>query len=135
MSHLISHKGYHATRIEQDEDGVYWGLVADLSADVIQFEGKTLEEAHQSFRDSVDDYLESCAKLGHEADKPFNGELTLKLDTHLHRELVRHARRESINFDDFVTEALQQACQQKPKAESEQQGRKRQARQAPASSP
>ena len=45
------------------ETGLIRGMVIN-TRDVITFHGKTVEEAQQAFRDSVDDYLEFCASLG-----------------------------------------------------------------------
>lgn len=36
----------------------------DNTRDTITFFGKTVDEAAQAFRDSVDDYLAYCAELG-----------------------------------------------------------------------
>ncbi|MEX0779206.1 MAG: hypothetical protein WD491_02155 [Balneolales bacterium] len=39
--------------------------------DVITFQGKSVEELEQAFRDSIDDYLEYYRQRGEEPDKPF----------------------------------------------------------------
>jgi len=38
--------------------------------DVVTFEGETVEEVQQAFRDSVDDYLAFCAERNEEPEKP-----------------------------------------------------------------
>ena len=46
-----------------------FGRVIDMK-DVITFKGTTVDEIRQAFHDSVDDYLEFCAQLGKEPERP-----------------------------------------------------------------
>lgn len=56
---MLTYKGYHG-KVEFDEEaGLFHGEVVDLR-DVITFQGKSVEELEQAFRDSIDDYLEFC---------------------------------------------------------------------------
>lgn len=64
----VEHKGYTGM-VHYDGEGPYYGDV-DKIPDVVTFEGKTLEEAKKAFCDSVDDYLDFCASLGEEPNKP-----------------------------------------------------------------
>jgi len=60
----MTHRGYAATLIElNDESGTISGEVA-LARGATTFEGRTVAEAAQAFRDSVDDYLAICAEHG-----------------------------------------------------------------------
>ena len=45
--------------------------------DVITFQGTCVDELRQAMADSVDDYLEFCAELGREPEKPFSGNTVL----------------------------------------------------------
>lgn len=56
---IVEYKGYRA-EIEARE-GTFAGRVLDL-ADVVTFEGATIEEAEQAFRDSLDDYIAFLAE-------------------------------------------------------------------------
>jgi len=64
------YKGYIG-KIDTDEqilgDNIIFGKVINIDA-VITFRGNTDEEAEQSFKDSVDAYLEFCKELGEEPD-------------------------------------------------------------------
>ena len=83
--------------------------VLDLR-DVITFQGKSVEEIEQAFRDSVDDYLEFCEQRGEEPDKPFSGRLMLRLPPHLHRKVYVSALREGKSLNQWITERLERAC-------------------------
>jgi predicted HicB family RNase H-like nuclease len=66
----MTYKGYSATMIELDEDsGTIFGRL-DLVRGMATFEGTTVAEAIQAFRDTVDDYLDLCAKHGIEPESP-----------------------------------------------------------------
>ncbi|MGC9526435.1 MAG: type II toxin-antitoxin system HicB family antitoxin [Limnospira sp.] len=70
---MLTYQGYIA-QIEVDtENGILFGRVLDIK-DTITFQGKTVEEASQAFRDSVDDYLEFCDELvGAVCEPPLQG--------------------------------------------------------------
>jgi len=60
---MIEYKGYKG-HVELDaEAGLFHGEVAD-TRDVITFQGTSIQELEQAFRESVDDYLAFCAKRG-----------------------------------------------------------------------
>lgn len=106
------YKGYTG-KVEYDpEDKVYHGRVAYLD-DVVTFVGETLEEAQEAFRDSVDDYLEWCRKLGRKPDKPCSGRIALRVDPNLHRRLVDAARRAKLPVSTFVAQCLSDAVKGK----------------------
>lgn len=65
----MEYKGYNATVEFDDEAGIFHGEVA-LIRDVITFQGTTVDELRQAFRDSIDGYLEWCAQRGEAAEKP-----------------------------------------------------------------
>lgn len=62
---MFAYKGYKG-QIEL-EDNYFCGRVLGIN-DVVTFKGKTIEEAHQEFQNSVDDYLDFCKELGQEPD-------------------------------------------------------------------
>jgi len=109
---MLSYKGYTG-HIEVDLDAdILHGRVLDIK-DVVTFEGKTIEEAKQAFQDSVDDYLEFCAELGDEPDKPFSGKLPFRTTPDHHRLIYLAATQagKSINawMDDILTESATQS--------------------------
>ena len=88
---MMEHKGYIGWVGFDDEAEVFHGEVANLR-DVITFEGRSVDELHQSFRDSVDDYLDWCAERGKEPDKPFSGKFVVRVDPEVHRSISTAAR-------------------------------------------
>lgn len=113
----MTHKGYTAA-IEVDEDGdLLFGYVIGLQ-DIITFQGETVAEARQAFRDSVDDYLDFCASRGESPEKPFSGRFLVRIAPSLHRSLVEHATTRGLSLNALVEQTLSdEFAKDEPKAE------------------
>ncbi len=103
---MLKYKGYSGHVEFDDETGIFHGEVLDLR-DVITFQGKSVKEIEQAFRDSIDDYLEFCDERGEEPDKPFSGRLMLRLPPQLHRKAYVKARREGKSLNQWIAEKLE----------------------------
>lgn len=66
---LTKYKGYEAHIEYDDEDNIYVGKLSRIK-DLIIFEGETITEFEEMFKQAVDNYLEFCAEIGKEPDKP-----------------------------------------------------------------
>ena len=84
--------------------GLFHGEVIDLR-DVVTFQGRSVEELEEAFRDSVDDYLQFCE----EPDRPFSGRLMLRVSPQLHRRAYTRARQEGKSLNQWISERLDQA--------------------------
>ena len=65
MEDIIRYKNFSAAIRFSAEDGVFYGRVAGIN-DLVTFEGCSLSELKKSFYEAVDDYLDSCRRLGKE---------------------------------------------------------------------
>lgn len=106
---MLKYKGYTGHAEFDDEAGVFHGEVLDLR-DVITFQGKSVDEIEEAFRESIDDYLELCRQRGEEPDKPFSGRLMLRLPPNLHRKVYVSALREGKSLNQWIAERIEQAC-------------------------
>ena len=68
---MIEYKGYHGEFSFDDEAGIFHGEVVG-TRDVITFQGQSVEELQTAFRDSIEAYLDFCARRGTEPDPPGN---------------------------------------------------------------
>jgi len=87
----------------------YKGYLGRVEFDVITFEGESVKELQQAFRDSVDDYLEFCKSRGEAPDKPFSGQFVARIPPDLHREVSLAAASVGQSLNAWVTETLQSA--------------------------
>jgi len=102
---MMEYKGYIG-HVEFDDDAeIFHGEVIN-TRDVITFQGKTVEEIKQAFRDSVEDYLEYCAKLGQEPEKPFTGKFMLRIPPDLHRKIYVAAKQSGESINAWIKEQL-----------------------------
>lgn len=105
---ILEYKGYKGEVSFDSEEGLFHAEVIDIR-DVITFQGRSVEEIEDAFRDSVDDYLGFCQERSEEPDKPFSGRLMVRLNSRLHRRLYQQAREEGNSLDQLVSERLGEA--------------------------
>lgn len=106
----MEYKGY-VGKVEIDDDaGILHGEVINVR-DVITFEGESVDEVQKAFRDSVDDYLDFCAKRNETPEKPFSGKFVLRLPAELHRKAYIQAKLEDKSLNGWVTDVLETALE------------------------
>lgn len=103
---MMQYKGYSGKVDYDDEAEIFHGEVIGLR-DVITFQGKTVDEIKQAFRDSVDDYLTFCAQLGQAPEKPFTGKFMLRLTPDLHRKVYVASKQSGESINSWLNEQLQ----------------------------
>lgn len=113
MTNTMKYKKYVAT-VELDADGgVFHGEIINLS-DVVTFQGRSIDELRQAFKESVEDYLEACAEFGKEPEKPFTGQFVVRVRPEVHRSAALAAKTENKSLNAWVAEKLEQAaCDQR----------------------
>ena len=106
---VMTYKGY-AARIEfSDEDQLLIGHVAGIR-DVIGFHGESVAELREAFEEAVDDYLQTCARLGREPQKTYSGKLSLRLEPALHANVAAKAELANKSINQWVSDVLNQAA-------------------------
>jgi len=102
---MLNYKNYIASVKFDDEAEIFHGEVIN-TRDVITFQGKSVKEIKQAFRDSIDDYLEFCAKRNEAPDKPFSGNFNLRLDPSLHQKMYIVAKEKGVSLNKLVINVL-----------------------------
>jgi predicted HicB family RNase H-like nuclease len=98
--------------VEFDADAeIFHGEVINTK-DVITFQGTTVSEIKKEFIASIDDYLEFCASRKELPEKPFSGDLHMRLDPILHREAYLAARHDGKSLNKWITEVISKAVLQ-----------------------
>ena len=105
---FLEHKGYTATVEFDADDGVLVGRVIGVN-DVITFHGTTVKEVVSAFRESVDDYLAACAKLGQSPDKPASGKFIVRAAPLTHRAALAMATAAGKSLNAWVVEVIERA--------------------------
>lgn len=108
---MMTYKGY-AAKVEFDDDAmIFHGEVIGVR-DVITFQGESVREIEQAFRDSVEDYLEFCKERGEKPDKAFGGKFVVRLTPELHRKIYIAAHRAGASINTWLNENLKQLLSQ-----------------------
>jgi len=101
----MKYKGYQGTVTYDDEAKIFHGEVIGLK-DMITFQGTSVDDLEQAFKDSVDDYLEFCKKKKRSPEKPFSGKLVLRVPPAIHKEATIEARNRGISLNAFLNEVI-----------------------------
>jgi predicted HicB family RNase H-like nuclease len=103
----MNYKGYEAVIQFDADDRLFFGRVIG-TRDVIAFDGQTIDELEDSFRNVIDEYLEDCQQLGKDPDQPYSGRFNLRISPELHRQAVIRAQAQGISLNTLVEQALTQ---------------------------
>jgi predicted HicB family RNase H-like nuclease len=66
---MMEYKGYIGKAEYDDEAGIFYSEIFGLR-DVVTFKGFSVKELQKSFRDSIDDYLAFCRRMGKTPEVP-----------------------------------------------------------------
>jgi predicted HicB family RNase H-like nuclease len=104
----MTYKGF-AARVEySEEDGCFIGHVAGIR-DVIGFHGESVDELRAGFEEAVDDYVETCRKLGRAPNHPYSGQFRLRLAPELHARAAVAAEAHGKSLNAWVSEVIEKS--------------------------
>jgi predicted HicB family RNase H-like nuclease len=113
----MNYKGYHG-QVNYDEDAkLFHGEVVGLR-DVVTFQGTSVDELEQAFKDSVDEYLDFCKELGRAPEKPFSGKLILRLPPEIHERVAYEAKSKGVSLNSWLNQGIQQLLSSPPKSKA-----------------
>lgn len=99
MTNRMTYNRY-AARIEyDDEDRLFIGQIAGIR-DGVGFHAET-----------VDDFIESCANIGKERQKPISGRMMFRVDPEVHRRAARTAELSGKSLNRWAEEVLDRAAE------------------------
>jgi len=108
MNNVLRYKGYSA-RVEFDPDDlIFFGRIAGIE-DGIGFHADTVTGLVAAFEEAVDDYLETCAKIGKEPERAYSGKVLLRLDPAVHARLAKAAALTGKSINQIGEEAITRA--------------------------
>ncbi len=102
----MNYKGYVGNVSYDNDARIFHGEVINTK-DVITFQGRSVKELEKAFKDSVEDYLEYCKELDESPDKPFSGNLALRISEELHRRIFIKSKSEGLSVNTWIKKQLQ----------------------------
>jgi predicted HicB family RNase H-like nuclease len=108
MINSLTYNGYTASISYSSNDEVFFGKVLAIN-DLVTFEGTSVTELKEAFKEAVDDYLETCKLLGKLPDKAYKGVFNVRVPSTLHKKAATLASQHDITLNDFVKSVLEYA--------------------------
>ena len=110
---VMNYKGFSA-RIEFDaEDEIFVGRLAGVD-DVVGFHADTVEDLKLAFHGTVDDYVETCRKLGREPWKSYSGKVMFRVAPEVHARAAMAAELSGKSLNQWAEEVLAKASEDIP---------------------
>ena len=106
MSNIMKYKGYWAEIRYSDEDECFWGEVEGLKNTSISFEGTSVKELKNDFRQAIDHYLMLCEKDNEEPEKQCKGSLNVRLGAKLHNEAKIKSIEKNMSINELIKDAI-----------------------------
>ncbi len=106
MNSLMEYKGYHAKIEFSADDMIFVGRVLGIN-DTIAFDGDTIPELEAAFRESIDDYLETCAEIGKAPDKEYKGTFNVRISPELHKRAVIEAEAQNLSLNQLIQRSIE----------------------------
>ncbi|NSY16595.1 type II toxin-antitoxin system HicB family antitoxin [Neorhizobium sp. AL 9.2.2] len=109
MKNVMTYKGYSARIDYDDEDGILFGQIAGIR-DGVGFHADNVDDLRNAFREAVDDYLETCARIGKDPQKPYSGKVMFRIDPEVHARAARAAELSGKSLNEWAGEVLAKAA-------------------------
>ena len=105
MSSLLSYKNYNGTVEYSKEDNCLFGKVIGIKF-LLSYEGDSVKELEQDFKNVIDAYLEDCEKRNIEPEQPYKGTFNVRISPELHRNIAVYAIEHGKSLNAVVEEAI-----------------------------
>lgn len=110
---LLTYKGYQG-RFEYDpEADIFHGDVLHI-ADVVTFQGRSIDELKAALAESLEDYFDLCREVGKDPQKPFSGRFNVRVTPELHQKAARSAAVDGVSLNTWVNRTLEKAVTEHP---------------------
>jgi predicted HicB family RNase H-like nuclease len=106
MNNTMEYKGYVGSVEFSETDQILFGKVQGIRS-LISYEGTTVSELIEDFRDAVDDYLELCSEEGIKPEKAYKGSFNVRFkNPDLHKKAAVYAYNHNVSLNSVVEESV-----------------------------
>ena len=102
---MLSYKNYNGTVEYSKEDGCLFGKVVGIKS-LLSYEGESVRELEEDFRNVIDEYLEECSERNVEPEQPYKGSFNVRISPELHRNIAIYAIEHGKSLNAVVEEAI-----------------------------
>jgi predicted HicB family RNase H-like nuclease len=105
----MTYKGYSARIEYDDKDNIFVGHLVGIN-DIVGFHAESVAELQAAFRESVDDYLDVCEKLGQSPNKPASGKMVLRIPPEIHTAAMTAAKLAGLSLNKWAADVFRKAA-------------------------
>ena len=101
----LKYKGYIGSVAYSEPDKVFFGKLEGIDS-LVNYEGESVKELTDAFREAVDDYLIFCEEHNCKPEKSYTGTFNVRIAPATHRDIANLAAEAGISINAFVKRAL-----------------------------
>ncbi|WP_426029798.1 type II toxin-antitoxin system HicB family antitoxin [Caulobacter sp. DWP3-1-3b2] len=106
---VMKHNGYTARAEFDDEDEIFIGRLAGVN-DIVGFHADSVSDLKAAFHEAVADYIATCAKAGKKPEKPYSGQIMVRVDPVVHARAALAAELAGKTLAGWTEEKLRDAA-------------------------
>ena len=106
MKDVLTYKEFIGCVHFSTDDSVFFGKIEGIN-DLVTFEGQTVDEIKDSFKNAVEDYIEMCITLKKPILKSYKGNFNVRIPPELHRKAMRKSQSLGISLNQLVKQAIE----------------------------
>lgn len=103
------YKGYTSRVDFDDRDAVFVGRVLGVR-DVVGFHADNVADLRAAFAEAVDDYLDTCVRIGKAPEKLASGKMMLRIAPEIHSAALVAAQAAGKSLNQWAAEVLRDAA-------------------------
>ncbi len=105
MANTIEYNGYIGSIEYSSEDKCFFGKL-EMIDDLVTFEATNAQELEENFKNTVDEYIQTCKTLNREPQKTYKGVFNVRIDPELHRKVYQEALKAGMSLNAFIQKTL-----------------------------
>jgi len=102
---MLKYKDFYGSVEYSAADECFFGKIIG-TADLVTFEGNSVNNLKKAFIEAVEDYLLLCKEVGKEPQKSYKGSFNIRISPELHRAAALIAGKKGISLNTFVEKAI-----------------------------
>ena len=106
MKDILTYKDFIGSVHFNADDEIFFGKIEGIN-DLVTFEGKSVKDIQQAFKEAVHDYMDICEKNNVQMYKSYKGSFNIRVTPMLHKKAVEKALLLGIPLNQLVQNALE----------------------------
>ena len=106
MINTLNYKGFLGSVTFSAEDNILHGKIECIE-DLILFEGGSVIEIKNAFKEAVEDYIQICKQTNKPLMKRFKGAINVRVTPDLHQKIAKLAATKGISLSLLVQKAIE----------------------------